>query len=354
MKKVLVIEDNLEMAENIAAILGLAHYHVDVAPNGKVGVELAQKNLPDVILCDIMMPELDGYGVLHILSKDPVTNSIPFIFLTAKADKADFRTGMNLGADDYLTKPFDGSDLLRVVEMRMKKNEQLKETFSNEPSDVDSFFAKAREMKELKNLSENRTTRSIRKKDFLYMEGQSANDMYFISKGEIKTYKTNREGKELITGIHKEGDFIGYMPLMDSESVYAESAVALTDTQVMTIPRHDFLTLIYSSRDVSMKFIKMISNNLKEAENQLLNLAYQSVRQRVAGGLLKLASIHTHICPDGASTINVPRKDISSMVGTATETLNRMLADFKDEGLIELSGEGIKVINNQKLERIAR
>jgi CRP-like cAMP-binding protein len=238
--------------------------------------------------------------------------------------------------------------------MRLKKNDLLKETFSNELEDIKSFFAKARELKELKSLSENRPSRLIRKKDFLYMEGQSANDMYFISKGEIKTYKTNREGKEFIIGIHKEGDFVGYLPLIDPESIYTESAVAIVDSQVMSISRHDFLTLIYSSREVSMKFIKMISNNLKEAENQLINLAYQSVRQRVAGGLLKLTNANT--CPNAADDhlICIPRKDISSMVGTATETLNRMLADFKDEGLIELCNEGIRVMSNSKLERIAR
>ena len=102
---ILLIEDNAEMAENISSILELARYQVTHAPNGKKGVDLAQQAHPDLILCDIMMPELDGYGVLHILNKEPETASIPFIFLTAKADKSDFRAGMNLGADDYITSP---------------------------------------------------------------------------------------------------------------------------------------------------------------------------------------------------------------------------------------------------------
>src|SRR5687767_9896639 len=105
--RILLIEDNVEMAENISTILELAKYDVTHASNGKVGVDLAQRNHPDLILCDVMMPELDGYGVLHILNNNPDTASIPFIFLTAKADKTDFRAGMNLGADDYITKPFD-------------------------------------------------------------------------------------------------------------------------------------------------------------------------------------------------------------------------------------------------------
>src|SRR5687768_9157804 len=123
MKKILLIEDNQEIRENTAEILGLANYKVLEAENGKVGVELAKNEQPDLIICDIMMPQLDGYGVLHMLSKNPATSSIPFIFLTAKSEKEDFRKGMNLGADDYLTKPFDDLELLDAVEMRLKKND---------------------------------------------------------------------------------------------------------------------------------------------------------------------------------------------------------------------------------------
>lgn len=123
---ILLIDDNAEMADNISSILQLARYDVTYAPNGKAGVDLAKKNNPDLILCDIMMPELDGYGVVQILRNDPETANIPFIFLTCKTDKNDFRLGMNLGADDYITKPFDSVDLLKVIEMRLKKNELLK------------------------------------------------------------------------------------------------------------------------------------------------------------------------------------------------------------------------------------
>src|SRR4051812_33462814 len=107
MKKILLIEDSREMRENTAEILELANYNVITAANGKIGVEYAVKELPDLIICDIMMPELDGYGVLYMLGKNPATASIPFIFLTAKAEKTDLRKGMSMGADDYLTKPFE-------------------------------------------------------------------------------------------------------------------------------------------------------------------------------------------------------------------------------------------------------
>ncbi|HEY0653029.1 MAG TPA: response regulator [Chryseosolibacter sp.] len=348
---ILLIEDNAEMAENISSILQLARYNVIHAPNGKVGVDLAQQNHPDLILCDVMMPELDGYGVLHILNKDSDTASIPFIFLTAKADKSDFRAGMNLGADDYITKPFDGVDLLKVVEMRLKKNELMKTAFGNSPHDVSAFFSKTRELKDFQKLSENRPSRAFKKKDLIFMEGQTPNDLYFIEKGQVKTYKVNYDGKELITGIHREGDFLGFVPLLEDKA-YNENAEVLEDARITIIPKNDFITLIYSSKDVARKFIKMLSNNLEEMENRLLDIAYQSVRQRVASALLKM---HERFASSNKENlITIARKDISNVVGTATESLNRTLADFKDEGLIEISGDGLKVINKAKLEKLLR
>lgn len=346
---ILVIEDNQDMSENIIGILELAHYNVKYAPNGKIGVSMAQKDPPDLILCDIMMPELDGYGVVHILSNNPETADIPFIFLTAKADKSDFRTGMNLGADDYITKPFDGLDLLKVIETRLRKSELLKSKYGNNPGDVSTFFSKARELKEFQKLSENRPVRTFKKKDLIFMEGQNPNDLYHIEKGRIKTYKINYDGKELITGIQGAGDFLGYVPLLE-EKPYNENAEALEDVRISVIPKADFLTLIYSSKDVARKFIKMLSNNLEEMENRLLDIAYQSVRQRVASALLK---IHGQFARENKdAVITIARRDISNIVGTATESLNRTLADFRDEKLIEISGEGLRIIDKVKLEKL--
>src|SRR5579875_1176862 len=132
MSKILVIEDNDEVRENTAEILMLSDYEVITAANGKEGVEVALAQLPDLIVCDIMMPVLDGYGVLHLLSKHKETATIPFIFLTAKAEKVDLRKGMEMGADDYLTKPFDGIELLNAVEVRLKKAAAAKQKWSAE------------------------------------------------------------------------------------------------------------------------------------------------------------------------------------------------------------------------------
>ncbi|MDB6030160.1 MAG: two component transcriptional regulator, LuxR family [Verrucomicrobiales bacterium] len=130
MKKILVIEDEPEMRRNITALLRYHNYAPIAAENGRIGVEAARQQRPDLILCDVMMPELDGHGVLHELQADATLAPIPFIFLTAKGEKQDLRSGMNLGADDYLTKPVANADLIRTIEARLRRSElQTKREF---------------------------------------------------------------------------------------------------------------------------------------------------------------------------------------------------------------------------------
>jgi DNA-binding NarL/FixJ family response regulator len=124
MKKILVIEDEPEMRRNLTTILRLEKFQPLAAENGRVGLELARKEKPDVILCDVMMPELDGYGVIAALRAEAETVTIPFIFLTAKGEKPDIRAGMNLGADDYLTKPVGKADLLAAIRSRLERAAQ--------------------------------------------------------------------------------------------------------------------------------------------------------------------------------------------------------------------------------------
>lgn len=350
--KIAVIEDSVEVCENIASILKLGRYEVFTANNGKLGIELIQQHQPDLILCDIMMPELDGYGVLHLLSKDPRTANIPFIYLTAKTEQKDFRAGMNLGADDYITKPFDGLELLKVVELRLKKNDLIKTNFQNNIADINDFFNKTKQLPDFQKLSDKRLARVYRKKEFVFFEGQQPNHLYLIAKGQVKTYKSNNNGKEFITGLHGEGQFMGFVSLLENKP-HNESAIVVKEAEIYLIPQQDFLTMIYTNKEISRKFISMLSSNLYEAEKTMFELAYQSVRQRVANILIKLD--HPDREPDhNPAAISVARKDLSKMVGTSTESLNRTLADFKDEGLIEIQEKEIKIVQRSKLERASR
>ncbi|QRR00909.1 response regulator [Dyadobacter sandarakinus] len=349
-KTILLIEDNPEMRENTAEILELADYRVVTAQNGKEGVQLAHQHQPDLIICDIMMPELDGYGVLHMLGKDEKTAQVPFVFLTAKAEKDDYRKGMSMGADDYLTKPYDDVELLHAVEMRLKKSERLRRQFDRSSEGFDQFLREAGSFELIEKLAENKKIRSLRKRDTIYTEGSFPSSIFFLQKGKVKAYKSNDHGKEYITDLYKEGDFFGYLDLLQGEP-YRETAICLEKSEVAIVPKEDFFSLLQGSREVSSKFIQMLSNEIKEREDRLLQLAYNSVRKRVAQALVMLVQRYQEDRSKPFS-MAITREDIASMVGTATETVIRTLSDFKDERLVDMKGSLITVLEYEKLVKM--
>lgn len=348
MKKLLLIEDNNEVRENTSEILELAGYNVTTAPNGKIGVELAQKEIPDLIICDIMMPELDGYGVLHILNKKNETAAIPFIFLTAKTEKADIRKGMNLGADDYLTKPFDDTDLLNAIEARLRKASMQQQLYESSPEGLDNFISDARKVLDLHDLCKDKKVKSVKKKMELFAEGDTPLNIFFVKSGSIKVYQAHPDGKELITSIYHANDFFGFEPILEGTN-YKETAVAMHDSEIITIPKYDFTMLLQTHPDVSKGFIALLCKKVAEKEKQLLHLAYNSVRQRTAENLLKVKELK-----DKNDSIQISRDDLAKMVGTAPESVIRVLSDFKDEGLIEIDGGKIKITQPAKLEKVVR
>ncbi len=348
MKKILLIEDNPEVRENTSEILALANYQVVVAENGRVGVDLAQREKPDLIICDIMMPELDGYGVLHILSKNEQTAAIPFIFLTAKSEKTDMRKGMNLGADDYLTKPFDDTDLLNAIEARLRKNAMQLRQYELSVEGLDSFIRDARSVLNIHDLGKDRKVKTVKKKAEIYAEGDMPLHIYFIKSGHVKTFKAHPDGKELIMNLYSPNDFFGFEPVLEDTN-YAESAVAMEETELISIPRHDFLVMLQSDPDVSRNFIHLLCKKVAEREAQLLNLAYNSVRQRTAEALLKSDALK-----DSQSAIAISRDDLAKMVGTAAESVIRALSEFKEEGLIAIEGGKIRINERARLEMVVR
>lgn len=341
MKKILVIEDDRDIRSNLEEILNLSGYEAITAEDGKKGVEHALNERPDLILCDISMPGLDGYGTLAILNKHPQTASIPFIYLTARAEKDDFRKGMTLGADDYITKPYDDSTLLKTIEARLQKYEQLKKASEEQNGSLDHFINEARALEALAHLPENRETRLYRKKDMIFHEGEHPRWLFYVEKGKVKIYKTAEDGRELIVKIADPGDFLGYLALFQ-EASYTENAAALEDASIKMIPKMDFLALVFGNRDVASCFIKMLAGHVREQEQHLLQLAYNSVRKRVAIALTELAGEHNE-------GIRMFREDLASIVGTAKETLVRTLADFKSEGLIEINEGFITLLKPEKL-----
>ncbi len=348
-RSILVIDDNKDIRENTAEILDLAGYISFTAENGKKGVETAIREKPSLIICDIMMPELDGYGVLHLIRKNADTAETPFIFLTAKTERSDFRKGMEMGADDYITKPFDDIELLNAVEIRFKKISILEEKYPSSGTGLTRFLLDVKNAGSGEKLSADYQAQQVDKKQVLYTEGKRPRFLYFLLKGKIKCYKVHEDGKEYITSLNTTGDFIGYTALLEDLG-YSDSAVAMEESEVIQIPKDEFLHLVYTDISIAAKFIHIISKNVKEKEERLLSLAYSSLRKRVAAALLDIVSRFR--LDEQMKPIEISREEIAQYVGTATESLIRTLSDFKSEKLIDIKSGKITVSDPDKLKNM--
>jgi CRP-like cAMP-binding protein len=346
-KTILLIEDEQQLRENIAEFLHLAGYNILSASNGKDGITLAKQNQPDLILSDISMPEVDGFNVLRILAKTPSTAGIPFIFLTGKNDLHDLREGMNLGADDYLIKPFRQQDLLDVIRIRMERIEMIKGGLGTAESKGELL----KDLEALKKLAADKKEKYYAKKEHIYREDDSANHIYFVQSGRVKCIKTDSYGKDYVTDIYKKGDFFGHLSMFDQPE-YHETAIAMENTNLSLIPRAEFISLIRRSKDLSERYIEHLSQLLRTKENRLLQLAYAPVRERVADALLQYVAPLREEKKKGSSA-TISREDLASIVGTTKESLVRMLSEFKREGLIRSEGREIVIMDEPKLKRTA-
>jgi DNA-binding response OmpR family regulator len=348
-KTILIIEDNLDIREGTQEILDLTgEYDVITAENGKIGVELAMKHQPDLILCDIMMPELDGYGVLYMLNKFENTMQIPFIFLTAKSERSDMRKAMEMGADDYLIKPFDDIELLNAIESRLRKREKLQigtngVNFPNLEDDEQEYL--------LQDLVKETRVKTFKKKQMIYEDGDTPVFVYFVNSGKIRTFLYYQDGRELSTGIHVDQQFFGYESVLLNER-YTDNAAALEDTEVALIPKEKFYELMYKKPAIASKFVKLLSGNIKEKEVQMLGFAYDTVRKRVANSLVSVALKTVDTEDQDEVVIRISRDDLAALAGTANETISRMLADFKDEKLITKEGNAIRVFSIERLKNV--
>lgn len=347
MNKILLIEDDVTVRENTAELLELSGYEVITASNGKQGVEKAYEHNPDIIVCDIMMPEMDGYGVLQELSKEPQTANVPFIFLSAKTEHKDIRKGMDLGADDYLTKPFEEEDLLSALESRLAKVAILNTRNQNEESKrVDTSL---KTLGDLKSLMSTYELETFQAGETIYEAGKQSNFFYLIKRGVIKAHRVDSRGKELITELYKEDDFFGNAAFNAGES-YQEFATAIEYTQLYTVSKEELHKILASNGRVTLELVEILSNNLKGLKQQLMEMAYGSVRKKTANTILLFAE---KIKKHPLKSIRISRADLAGVAGMAPESLIRTLSDFKKEGLIEIEGRNIKLLDSQGLKSIS-
>lgn len=349
MKKVLFIEDDTVVRENTAELLEINDYEVVTAANGRAGVEMAKKELPDIIVCDIMMPEMDGYGVLQTLAQDDQTRFIPFIFLSAKTEHKDIRKGMELGADDYLTKPFEEEELVSAIESRLAKVAILRKINASPAPQKQVSQAEMESLDDLRDLVKQHEELTFKSGESIYQEGKQNNYLYLVDKGVVKTHRMDENGKDLITSIHKEGDFFGSLRLSKTET-YDEYATAMEETRVFAINKDEFREILSQNSNLSLDLIEVLSQNISGIKSQLLEMAYGSVRRKTAQTIL-LFSQRIRRFP--TQSIRISRSDLASVAGMASETLIRTLSDFKKEGLIEIEGRNIKILNLEALKKIS-
>ena len=352
MKTILVIEDNEDIRENVAEILTLSDYKVLTAANGKEGVEAAQQNKPDLIICDIMMPGIDGYGVLHVLHKEPQTQNIPFIFLTSKSERSDFRAAMEMGADDYITKPFAGNELLNAIESRLRKNDIIKKSLTSDLQGLNELRTAVSTGKTLEDLTAESNVSDYKKRQVIYKTGNHPHYLYYILKGKVKSYKTHEDGKDLVIDLYNQGDFFGYTALLEN-SPYKETAEAIEETELALIARKDFEELLNSNPAIARKLIALLSKNIVAKEEQLLGIAYNTLRKKVAEALISMQKKY-HINKKDPYLIDISREELATIAGTATESLIRTLSDFKSENLVDIKTGKIIIVDEKKLNNLIR
>lgn len=344
---ILLIEDDTVLRENTAELLELSNYNVITAPNGKLGIAQALKNVPDLIICDIMMPEIDGYGVLENLAGHPKTQYIPFIFLSAKTEHKEVRMGMDMGADDYLTKPCEEAELLSAISSRLAKAELLDKTGVQTTSEQQQ--SAIRSVDQLTQvLSEQGELITFSKGESVFSAGDRLHYVYLIQEGVVKIFTMDENGKELITALQQEDTFIGLSSILD-HATSNESATALTPATLVRISKTEFVSILSENREVTLDLIHVLADDLWATKEHLLQMAYSSVRKKTAQTILQFAEILNHNTQD---PIKISRHDLASVAGIATESLIRTLSTFKKSGWIEIEGRNISILDLQALESI--
>ncbi len=349
MKRVLLIEDDVVLRENTAELLEFSNFEVTTAPNGKIGVDIAKNSPFDIVVCDIMMPELDGYGVLETLAKNENTKYIPFIFLSAKTERKDIRKGMDLGADDYITKPFNEEELISAIESRLAKAAILKDIRDKPKENALTDRTEIRTLNDFKNFfDDNGETFNYSKGDMIYNEGSNSNFIYLIKKGVVKNHKFDEDGKELITSIQKEDDIFGYSSFTQNIP-YQESATAIENSELVCISKYKVKDILNNNHKLTLELIQLLTDDLSTIKEQLLQMAYSSVQKKTAATILKFAE---KLNKNPEEPIKISRNDLASVAGVALETLIRTISRFKKEGLIDIEGRNIKILDLNKLQQI--
>lgn len=341
--KILVIEDNAGMRENIQEILELSQYEVQSAADGLEGIQMARQFKPDLVLCDIMMPNLDGFGVLKIMQQDSTLQTIPLIFLTAKAEKEDFRKGMNLGAEDYLVKPFEDVDLLEVIEKKLQKYRELARTRTSKTLAGLIEFNQLDQYSSVVNLINQSPSREFGKKSKLWTQNEKVNSIHYVESGLLKEGIDTVGAKEFIFEFYTGPGFAGVNHLF--QSVFHSHCEVIEPAHVKSISRKQLEEIIIQE-NLWTSFQHYFSQLCQDHLSRLAINSFGNVREKVA--------FHLQLLRDklNSNCIQLGREDLASYCGIAKETLIRNLTKLKEDKVIEIDTHGIHILNAQKLNAL--
>jgi CheY-like chemotaxis protein len=344
--RILVIEDNEDVRENLVEILELSGFDVNEAPNGLAGVKIALQSPPDLILCDVMMPELDGYGVLELLNQRAETAGVPFIFITARTEKDDLRRGMNLGADDYITKPFYKDELLSVIRLRLRKAEARSQSSPNgttQVAAVERLDNPERGRSELEKAFQEKGKEKVYEQGAaIVREDEHPFFIYQVQQGRVHLVKAHEYGRDYIMAEIGPGEIFGLPAALEDKPFNYTARVGGEACVCHLLSKTDLASLLRSDHNVTTAIMHLMAEQVVVQGEKLVHQAYDSVRRRTA-----LILCHLDEKYDGS--IELSREELAQMVGTTKESVIRALSDFKKDKLIASSGRKIDVLDAQQL-----
>lgn len=340
---ILIVEDNEEVRENLEEILALYGYAVLAEPNGLAGVKTAIQHLPDLILCDVMMPELDGYGVLNMLSENERTAAIPFVFITARTETEDIRRGMNLGADDYITKPFYKDELLSVIRTRLKKakarvaasSEDITTPHLSDPEGGGTRLDQAFEVKGRRQ--------AFDQGQLIVREGEYPHFIYRVAAGNVHLSRAHEYGRDYIIAELGVGEIFGVPSALERSPFHYTAKAATKDTVLQALATDQLLKLLNTDRTVTEALMRLMAGRVVSHSERLVNQAYDSVRRRTA---LVLCDLHEKYA---GAAIELSREELAQMVGSTKESVIRSLSDFKRDGLLTTEGKRLVIQDVESL-----
>lgn len=342
---IVVIEDQEEVRENLVETLELDGYSVHAAADGHAGVRAVREHSPQLVLCDVMMPRLDGYGVLKLLRDDDATRHIPLVFLTARAEREDLRRGMNLGAADYVTKPYFQDELLNVVKQRVlpEGGQPVATAASDRAPDAPNWGGSPERLAEvLDGLQARGRERAYGDRAPIHFRGDPTRAVGRVVEGRVRLYRETTFDKVLTVDSVGPGGWYGIDDVL-AGGAHGLSAAAHPRAVVAVVDAAEVRDALRHHPELWWWLGGQLAQDLALRAEQLVQIAYYSVRKRVAEYLLRTTSAEGG--PD--ARVELRREDIAEAVGTTPESVTRVLTEFRRDGLVALPNPGEIVLERR-------